>query len=428
MADSYNTALDRPSELSLTDYIDLLQQIESLDAADQQSEFLDAARYNDMDVVRGLLRVAHDTCVNHQDAASLNTALHMSAANGHVNIVALLLAHGANPALQNRAGNTPLHWAATNQQTAAVQLLLQHETADVLTRNQFGRSALTEGFASENTDIVQCLLEHASATEERLLSGGDDGTTCNNTDTMETTNDASITHHMIFGNAIAVQVREQAMATSEKDSILGQERPQDDTTGLGIWAASLVCAQWMASRSLSIPQQQSGSFIILELGAGCGVPSIVLASKYPSAKLYATDFNPTTVDNLTSNLKPFAPQATALMMNWNDRSTWPTENIDFLVGSDLIYQSDVVPLLTRTIRALLHETGTFAYVAPESGRQGQDEFFVDMQQDFNVQTTVAPKEYRANTLASGDDDECFVHFHELSSTTFLLHEFTWKQQ
>jgi hypothetical protein len=54
-----------------------------------------------------------------------------------------------------------------------VRVLLEKlgEGADVLTRNSFGKSALTEAFAGQDQEILTMLLEHPSADEERLLMG-----------------------------------------------------------------------------------------------------------------------------------------------------------------------------------------------------------------------------------------------------------------
>lgn len=60
-----------------------------------------------------------------------------------------------------------------NQHPQVVRLLLEKlgGTADVLRRNGFGKSALTEAFARQDQEILTVLLEHPSAEEERLLMG-----------------------------------------------------------------------------------------------------------------------------------------------------------------------------------------------------------------------------------------------------------------
>jgi hypothetical protein len=98
--------------------------------------------------------------------------LHMACANGHVSVVKLLLNQNAE-FRTNSSGNTPLHWAAANGHSEVVRLLLEHyKDIDVLQKNNFGRSALTEGFGSQNTETARLLLEHDSASEEKLLMGG----------------------------------------------------------------------------------------------------------------------------------------------------------------------------------------------------------------------------------------------------------------
>ena len=52
------------------------------------------------------------------------------------------------------SGNTPLHWAVLNKNEGAVKALLAASGVDVLAKNGFGRSALTEAFAAEQQDVT----------------------------------------------------------------------------------------------------------------------------------------------------------------------------------------------------------------------------------------------------------------------------------
>ena len=199
------------------------------------AELLDCARYGEVDACRAILDVwsshnkeeqtsgeddntkssiaANDekegasekipsVIVDAQDA-SKSTSLHRACANGHKSTVQLLLSRGAEH-LQNDSGNTPLHWAAGAGHGDCVKLLLDHydalcsrkkrecsnadedvkngqnggknssnneEPLDVLLKNDFGRSAMTEGFASGDTKTVEHLLNHDSAEEEKLIGG-----------------------------------------------------------------------------------------------------------------------------------------------------------------------------------------------------------------------------------------------------------------
>ena len=139
--------------------------------------------------------------VNAKDS-SQSTPLHKACANGHATTVQLLLSRGASAHLSNDNGNTPLHWASGSGHASCVKLLLDHcdyeyaascnnnnnmnNTAkekdnnaiikrrlDVLQKNNFGRSSLTEGFSSSDTQTVEYLLNHDSATEDKLIGGLD---------------------------------------------------------------------------------------------------------------------------------------------------------------------------------------------------------------------------------------------------------------
>lgn len=580
-ASSSSSVLDVPSEISQDDYDRLVKQIKSGNEGDGgfrwtidacRREILEAARYDEVDLVRALLRCHPHLLLAHSgDDASKNTPLHMAAANGHVQTVELLLSAAASCSTSsssspcstrslimaaNASGNTPLHWAASNGKEDVVKILLaagdraaegeegggkggvqaaQGVGVDVLQRNSFGRSALTEGFQSDNTGVIQALLEHESATEERLLetspsaatkvaagggNGGEEGGgggEPSDEGGHDGVGEDSVTHELFIGRrpgeeeeeeeevgneppGVAVKVREKAMAATENDTILaeGADRPQDDRTGLGVWASSIVAAQWMADAVApriadaadADAEEEEGQFSILELGAGCGLPSLVLAKKCsqpgtPSSpplrnpRIYATDFNAETVENLRHNIDlnglggsksaaeggggdtPTSGSSnnsgggdegcatiTALLMNWKDRSTWPEHRIDYVVGSDLIYQSNMVPLLVSVVTGLLkrREHARFWYAAPdpdagdgaEGGgtvtgaagagkRQGHRLLLERMEEVFEVRSMQkAPARYRQNPLESQDDELCFLHFHELQSTGFVLYEFAWK--
>lgn len=175
---------DPPLECTQEDFDALLQDASELaDFEEASSELIDCARYGEVDACRAILDVwsskqnSTQTIVNANDN-SKSTPLHKASANGHLSTVQLLLSRGADH-LQNDNGNTPLHWAAASGHADVVNMLLSHYDAvaksslDVLLKNNFGRSALTEGFQSGDTKTVEHLLNHDSAEEERLIGGLD---------------------------------------------------------------------------------------------------------------------------------------------------------------------------------------------------------------------------------------------------------------
>lgn len=177
---------DPPLECTQEDFDALLQDASELaDFDEASSELVDCARYGEVDACRAILDVwsskqqqPTQSIVNAHDD-SLSTSLHKASANGYLSTVQLLLSRGADH-LPNDSGNTPLHWAAASGHAEVVNMLLSHYDAskqqqplDVLLKNNFGRSALTEGFQSGDTKTVEYLLNHDSAEEDRLIGGLD---------------------------------------------------------------------------------------------------------------------------------------------------------------------------------------------------------------------------------------------------------------
>lgn len=476
-----------PFDVTEEEYKVLTDQVNGLSIDEIKEEWILAARYGDLDVLHAILgspkfqkeqkeKSTEEDIVHCQDAQNGNTALHMAAANGHTKVVELLILHPrikAQHQVVNQSGNTALHWAAANARAETVAFLLQNvPDIDVLTKNKFGRSALTEGFNSDNTDVIKHILEHDSAAEEKLLEGGkevdEDGNEIEEADdtaegageeTDNTNNDKKpktvhkikdIIHEFEFrilpptgnsgdgdvvmdGTAPNLRIRELPIPASDPFG----DSPELDTTGYGIWAASLVMARWMAAMSERFDGKR-----LLELGAGCGVPGMSAAYYSDATEVYVTDLNPTTLDNLNFNIQlnrqhTSSPSNTkwedrlhAGPINWEDSETWPKDKIDYIIGSDLIYQESIVPFLQNVVLGLCQGQGTFLYVAPDTesdiGRDGLAEFIEAMKATEGcelVSAEVAPREYHANPLSNQDDDLCFLNFHELSSAAYRLYEF-----
>ncbi len=423
---------DVPLEVPLEEYQDLLLQADELVSScttDQehfavvQEEWLQAARYGDVDVLRALWQIHSSILLSSSSSlidSNGNTALHLSSANGHESVVKFLLllfsmssddgttaataattmmttttttttANSSSSPLSssvnirmvaNHSGNTPLHWAAANGHDKILHLLMyfhngskpknsdetdaddahkkeqvtdmettESSTAitpsplpppfviDVLQNNHFGRSILTEGFTSQNENVVQLLLEHESASEERFLDSTSDdvgakqhATAANGDDRMDVDNDDDdgndnddLEEDDDNADEDPTNLMSAVMTALEKDAIIHDfdmlsvssygntappssdissnpnkmplrvrelpmtgENPLGDTaiedvTGYGIWCASLILARWMADLVSTNNNKSNGSSnlwkdrSVVELGAGCGVPGLVVA-------------------------------------------------------------------------------------------------------------------------------------------------------
>ena len=74
---------------------------------------------------------------------------------------------------QNKSNNTPLHWAALNGHVEILLLLLQHG-ADPSTLNAAGHDALFEAELNEKTKAVEVLLAEGQQLESGLNANGAD--------------------------------------------------------------------------------------------------------------------------------------------------------------------------------------------------------------------------------------------------------------
>ena len=95
----------------------------------------------------------------------------MAAANGHENVVRMLVNSGVKVDLLNESKNTPLRicvsfpgttkthtqtdWAAFNGHGGIVKLLLE-KGANPSIKNEFGRTPLDDAMSNEKDDIVVC--------------------------------------------------------------------------------------------------------------------------------------------------------------------------------------------------------------------------------------------------------------------------------
>ncbi|CDR93765.1 methyltransferase, putative [Babesia bigemina] len=304
----------------------------------------------------------------------------------------------------------------------------------IVTPNSFGKSILNDAFSAKDQTILHAILEHpASAvldkpTEtsqtdlpiERVSVGGVNG----------------VVHAFQFGGRIAdnrppvVRARELEI---KQDEILNAQSAEMDHTGEVIWETDLVAAQWLTALA------RDGKFEgkrVLQLGSGCGLSAIAM---YVSAAFYQkaphtlvfTDVCSDTVRNLKFNVelnKLGADDRVRIhYLDWTKPDTWPRDEqgslqtFDIVIGSDLVYDANLVEPLTNVIQATLSKAHGEVFYAFKQARDGArliPEALTKL--GFNVTTQPSPREFQSNPLESSNDKVLEAFFPDLQDDDYTL--------
>ncbi|KAG2522487.1 hypothetical protein BBO99_00005835 [Phytophthora kernoviae] len=277
---------------------------------------LKSARFGDDDELKTLLQSSegaeHDALLNFVQPETLNTPLHMACANGHVECVRELILHKARH-LPNSSGNYPLHWAVQNKHREIVKLLVDGvEDLDVLARNSFGRGCVTEAFQCEDTEILAMLLEHSSASEEKLAAGtgmGEDSVREEVEEDKEGSTDSNVPKilqetalEFNFAPGLpTLRARELALEWS-KDAF--GSTAEEDITGVSIWSAALILSRWVIDHRDIFDGKQ-----VCELGSGCGVSGLAVHKYTNASRVVLSDLFAHTIQNLEHNVELNKPAA-----------------------------------------------------------------------------------------------------------------------
>ena len=164
-----------------------------------------------------------------------------------------------------------------------------------------------------------------------------------------------------------------------------------------VWDSSIVLARYLETQRADGVPEDSAAFAgarCVELGAGCGLPGLVLASL--GAEVVMTDLAanlPLLRANAEANAR-LAPAARVAPLQWvEEGESLPSDlalpaAVDLVVGTDLFYTAEAVPALVATLDALSAlgegERGAPVLLAAGRNRQAADAFFEAAAQRFEV--------------------------------------------
>ncbi|XP_050093586.1 protein fem-1 homolog B [Anopheles aquasalis] len=127
-------------------------------------------------VVKILLTIAHpnlekEGCVKlHGELTEGVTALWVAAGMGRLNIVKLLIQHGAEVDHPTRKGSTPLRAACFDGRLDLIQYLIEHK-ANVCAVNAYNNTCLMIAAYKNFQEVLQYLLEHGARVNEQAHCG-----------------------------------------------------------------------------------------------------------------------------------------------------------------------------------------------------------------------------------------------------------------
>ena len=158
-------------------------------------------------------------------------------------------------------------------------------------------------------------------------------------------------------------------------------RGKEDQTGLYVWGASMVLAQWLSSTPALRSEVQGST--VCELGAGCGVPGLAAALAGGARNVLLTDLRESTIANLHHNAHinhgaadERGCKVEVRELDWAQQSL--LEPVRVVLGADLVYEEETVPMLAPLVFRLLEPGGVFLhaypFTMPSPMRTGVDEF------------------------------------------------------
>lgn len=148
-----------------------------------------------------------------------------------------------------------------------------------------------------------------------------------------------------------------------------------------IWVSALYVADHISE--LNLPAKETSTPLrLMELGAGAGLPSILIAKAYPHIRVVASDFpDPLLIRTLRENvMRNDASRNCAIVPHaWGATDSSPLlPTADIILAADTLWNQEVHAALLRTICAVLARTcvaRAHLVAGLHTGRYTLDSFF-----------------------------------------------------
>ena len=136
---------------------------------------------------------------------------------------------------------------------------------------------------------------------------------------------------------------------------------QDCGTGGQLWDASVVLALFLRAHADLVRDQ-----MVVELGAGCGLPGIDVARRAVARSVTLTDVPPAMLALAKSNAQQNGADLNVARFDWSEHATSCNFACGVLLGADVCYSPLHADLLARVVRDTEAPIAVFASLATRS--------------------------------------------------------------
>ena len=136
---------------------------------------------------------------------------------------------------------------------------------------------------------------------------------------------------------------------------------QECGTGGQLWDASVVLALFLRAHADLVRDQ-----VVVELGAGCGLPGIDVARRGVARSVTLTDVPPAMLALAESNVQQNGADVNVARFDWSETATACNFACDVLLGADVCYSPLHADLLARVVRDTEAPIAVFASLATRS--------------------------------------------------------------